>query len=65
MTLSAFKNDIREPEWLAITTLGVPFEEELDVNASPGAPDNAKYRHRPIAFTGQHVDDWRPGPAPR
>jgi hypothetical protein len=44
--------------------LGSEYEEEMDVNADPAASDNVRMRHRPVSFTGQNVQEWRPGSAP-
>ncbi|HEY4112909.1 MAG TPA: hypothetical protein VGM17_02505 [Rhizomicrobium sp.] len=53
-----------EPEWISIHTIGSAYEEQIDGRAAPGTPDDARYRHRPVAYTGQAERDWRPGPAP-
>lgn len=56
---------LAEANWIEITTLGLPYDEEIDVNAAPGTSDLQRYRHRRHSFTDQQVDDWTPGPAPR
>lgn len=51
-----------EPEWIEITRMGSRYEEQLDVRAEKGSPN--EYRHRQISFTGQAEHEWKPGPAP-
>ena len=55
---------IREPNWVLFKRIGAEFEEEMDINAAPDAPAEMKLRHRPMSYTGQIVEEWRPGPAP-
>lgn len=54
----------QEPEWIDLTMLGASYEEQMDMRAAPDASPEAKYRHRPISFTGLRVERWSPGPAP-
>lgn len=54
-----------EPNWIDITTLGSPYEEQLDANASPDAPESQTYRHRRRSFTGDLEREWAEGHPPR
>lgn len=51
-----------EPEWVDITRIGSAYEEQLDVRAKPGSPN--QYRHRIASFSGEPTADWKPSPAP-
>jgi hypothetical protein len=48
----------QEPEWLSVTTLGSDYEEEIDIRSKSG-----DRRHRRRAFTGEPLEEWKPGPA--
>lgn len=50
---------VKEPNWIPFEAIGSAYEQELDVNAR-----EPTYRHRPISFSGEKVEEWRPGPAP-
>ena len=52
------------PEWLDLTTIGSPFEEQLDARARQDAGVE-RFRHRRRAHTGERPAEWRPGRAPR
>jgi hypothetical protein len=53
---------VTEPRWIEIASLGSEYDEELDVNAREGSPQ--QYRHRPTSFTGEPQFEWRFGWAP-
>lgn len=48
-----------EPEWMDLTSLGSPYEEQLDVRAA-----KPTYRHRVRSFSGEVEGEWIPGAPP-
>jgi len=49
----------QESRWIAMNKMGSAYEEEMDVNSR-----ETSIRHRLRAFTGEPVNEWKPGPAP-
>ena len=49
-----------QPDWESWSTLGSPYDVEIDVNASRHSAE--KYRIRERRFTGQEQAEWRMAP---
>lgn len=60
-----YGDDPVEPQWMGHwSSADHPgFVQEVDLNARAGS--EWEWRHRRKTYTGEPVEPWRPGPAPR